>query len=75
MMKLAVRDVVNLLPVYGVGKLFILRESLHIYLNRAPMFLSWISAIADLHMELTMLVLIDVKLDVTSCKMVSSDFR
>jgi hypothetical protein len=38
-MKLVVRDVVNLLPVYGVGKLFILRESLHIYLNSTDVFI------------------------------------
>lgn len=53
-MILAVRDVVNPLPVYGAGKLFTLGNSA--YLTSINVLIL-VSAIADLLMELTMLVL------------------
>lgn len=56
MMTLVVRDVVNHLPVYGAGKLFIHTLGKSAYLSSTS-DLILVSAIADLHMELTMLVL------------------
>lgn len=72
-MKLAVRDVFNLLPVLGGGKLFTLRQTLHIYLISTNVLILDFShsgsAYAANH------ACIDVKLDVISCKTMSSDFR
>lgn len=72
-MKLAVRDVFNLLPVLGGGKLFTLRQTLHIYLISTNVLILDFShcgfAYGANH------ACIDVKLDVISCTTVSSDFR
>jgi len=72
-MKLAVRDVFNLLPVLGEGKLFTLRQTLHIYLISTNVLILDFShsgfAYGANH------ACIDVKLDVISCTTVSSDFR
>jgi len=72
-MKLAVRDVFNLLPVLGGGKLFTLRQTLHIYLISTNVLILDFSHSGFAYGANR--VCIDVKLDVISCTTVSSDLR